>query len=365
MARKGDDVAEIDHFTYGMITPILAYALSVLGSLLGLTCTARARLAASTGRRAWFLLLAAWAIGGTGIWVMHFIAMLGFGVSGSEIRYDVPVTTASAVIAVGVVAVGLFTAGFGRPRPLKILVGGVFAGLGVASMHYTGMAAMQIDGTVVYDDLLVAASVAIAVVAATVALWFTVTVRRPAAIVASALVMGVAVTGMHYTGMFAMDVHLHEGDAQRLTGSSVFGLILPIILLVIFVVIGLIYAVLAAPTDEDRAGTAYVNSRLAGRPAAGSRPVAPEPDPVGLRGVRGPTAGAPGAPTAPGGPGGPGGPGAPTAPTAGNGNGAGSGTAPSGSGTGTGGTGGNADQPGPLPRRRPTAPVSARTYRRA
>lgn len=257
-------LAEIDHFTYGPITPALAYALSALGSLLGLTCTVRARNADTAGRRAWYLLLAGWAIGGTGIWVMHFIAMLGFGVEGSEIRYDIPITTASAIIAIVVVAIGLFTVGIGRPHPLKIILGGTFAGLGVAAMHYTGMAAMQIHGTVDYDDTLVALSVAIAVVAATVALWFTVTVRKPIAVVASALVMGVAVCGMHYTGMFAMSVHLH-GTSGPLTGSTSFGLLLPIMLLVILVVIGLIYAVLAAPTEEDRAGAAYLEERLARR----------------------------------------------------------------------------------------------------
>jgi NO-binding membrane sensor protein with MHYT domain len=269
-------VAEIDHFTYGVVTPLLAYAMSVLGSLLGLICTVQARAARSTRRRAWFLLLAAWAIGGTGIWVMHFIAMIGFGVPGSDIRYDVPVTTASAIIAISVVAVGLATAGFGRPHPLKIILGGTFAGLGVASMHYTGMAAMRIEGTVTYDDLLVAASVGIAVMAATVALWFTVTVRRVTAIIASALVMGVAVTGMHYTGMLAMTVHLHD-TGPPLTGSTPFGLLLPIVLLVLFVVMGLLYAVLAAPTDEDRAGAAYLDARLAGRPQPVSAPPAAGP----------------------------------------------------------------------------------------
>lgn len=283
-------MAEIDHFTYGLVTPVLAYAMSVLGSLLGLTCTVQARAARSARRRAWFLLLAAWAIGGTGIWVMHFIAMIGFGVPGSEIRYDVPITTASAIIAITVVAVGLATVGFGRPHPLKIILGGVFAGVGVASMHYTGMAAMQIDGRVAYDDLLVAASVGIAVVAATIALWFTVKVSKVAAIIASALVMGVAVTGMHYTGMAAMTVHLHA-TGQTPTGSTKFGLLLPIVLLVIFVIMGLIYAVMAAPTDEDRAGAAYLDARLAGgrQPAggapapdrtAGGRPLAPDPGPL-------------------------------------------------------------------------------------
>jgi NO-binding membrane sensor protein with MHYT domain len=271
-------MGQIDQITYGWITPGLAYALSALGALLGLICTARvSRTPTSAGRAGW-LILAAWAIGGTGIWVMHFIAMLGFGVTGEDIRYDIPLTVASAVIAIVVVGIGLFIVGWkapagadsdklhrpGRPNPVKILAGGLFTGLGVAAMHYTGMAAMRLDGAVEYDRRLVVASIVIAVVAATVALWFTTVLRRPVYFVGAAMVMGVAVTGMHYTGMLAMSVHLHvaEGDPR---GASAAALLVPIVLLVIFVVVGLIYSMLAAPTEEDRAAAASLERLMARR----------------------------------------------------------------------------------------------------
>jgi NO-binding membrane sensor protein with MHYT domain len=273
-------MGEIDHFTYGWITPTLSYALSVLGSLLGLTCATRVRDAPNAGRRAWWLIMAAWAIGGTGIWVMHFMAMLGFGVASAAIRYDVATTAASAVIAIVVVGIGLFIVGLGRPNVIKVLLGGLFAGLGVAAMHYTGMYAMRLDGEVSYDRQLVITSIVIAVVAATVALWLCITVRKPIAIIGSALVMGVAVNGMHFTGMFAMSVRLHE-PTGALTGATASNLLIPIVLAVIFVVIGLIYAMLAAPTDEDRAGAAYMDARLNGRlqapPPPGHQPVNGQP----------------------------------------------------------------------------------------
>ncbi|HEU5110471.1 MAG TPA: MHYT domain-containing protein, partial [Micromonosporaceae bacterium] len=173
-------MAEIHHFTYGWITPTLAYALSVLGSVLGLTCAVHARRAPSSGSRAGWLTLAAFAIGGTGIWTMHFMAMLGFGVVGTDIRYDVIETAFSALVAIVVVGVGLFIVGMGGPdRPAwwRILLGGLLAGLGVNAMHYMGMAAMRLNGAVTYDQTLVAASIVIAVVAATVALWLCQTVR--------------------------------------------------------------------------------------------------------------------------------------------------------------------------------------------
>jgi len=78
------------------------------------------------------------------------------------------------------------------------------------------------------------------------------------------MVMGVAVCGMHYTGMSAMSVEMEERG--HLNGATSMTLIAPIALAVVFVVMGLIYSVLAAPTDEDRAGAAYINARLNGGP---------------------------------------------------------------------------------------------------
>lgn len=243
-------MATIDHFVYGPITPILAYGLSVLGSFFGLSCAVRARAMTTPGRRAWFLILAAWAIGGTGIWAMHFMAMLGFGVEGTEIRYDIPLTTVSAITAITVVAIGLLIAALGKPCASRTLTGGLFAGLGVAAMHYTSMAAMRLDGTIRYDLTLMATSMAIAVVVATIALWLAVTVRRSFSMVASALVMGVAVCGMHYTGVLAMEVHLHGTSGPR-TGATGFVLVLPILLLVLLVTIGLVSALLSGSSADD------------------------------------------------------------------------------------------------------------------
>ncbi|WP_431975447.1 MHYT domain-containing protein [Micromonospora haikouensis] len=275
-------MAEINHFEYGWITPALSYALSVLGSFLGLVCAGRIRAAATTGQRVWWGILAAWAIGGTAIWSMHFMAMLGFAVEGTRIRYDVPVTLASALIAVVAVGIGLAIVGTGRVSALRIGVGGVFTGAGVAAMHYTGMAAMRLGGSLGYDGVRVALSVAIAVVAATVALWLAVTVRRALAVAASALVMGVAVNGMHFTGMSALSVHLHEQQGE-ITGAGFSTLLVPIVLAVIFVVVGLVYALLAAPTEEDRAGAAYLDARRADPAGATVPDPQPAPDPVGLR----------------------------------------------------------------------------------
>jgi NO-binding membrane sensor protein with MHYT domain len=189
----------------GTWTPILAYLVSCVGSGLGLLCTERARIVTGLSRSGW-LVLGALSIGGTGIWVMHFTAMLGMTMSGTAIGYDIPMTLVSMLFAVVVVGIGLFVVNNGGRRIRPLLVGGAFTGIGVAGMHYVGMAAMQVQGDVHYNLAIVALSVVIGVVAATAALWATVTVRGARAVVAAALVMGLAVTGMHYTGIAAMSV---------------------------------------------------------------------------------------------------------------------------------------------------------------
>jgi NO-binding membrane sensor protein with MHYT domain len=274
-------MAAIHHFDHGWLTPTVSYVLSVLGSLLGLVCAVRMRSAPSTGWRVWWLSLAAVAIGGTGIWTMHFVAMLGFSVVGTPIRYDVGLTAASAIIAVVTVGLGLTVALLGESaRRIRILIGGLLAGLGVTAMHYTGMAAMRLNGEISYASSRVAASVAIAVVAATVALWLALTVSKPIVIFASALVMGVAVNGMHFTGMSAMSVH-EDHRSGALSGATASSLLIPIGLAVVFAALGLAYALVAAPTDDDRAGAAYLAARRQATDAAAPwRPAQAQGQPV-------------------------------------------------------------------------------------
>jgi NO-binding membrane sensor protein with MHYT domain len=233
----------LDQFTYGALTPTLSYFVSVLGCLFGLIATARARRIVDGQRRAGWLILAACSIGGTGIWSMHFIAMLGFSVKNqSPIQFDLGVTAASLITAIIVVAIGLFIVGYGRVSALKVIAAGIFTGVGVAGMHYTGMAAMQIPATVSYDPKLVAASVGIAIVAATVALWFTLVLNRPVALTVGALIMGVAVNGMHFTGMYAL--HVSQYFPKSVTGISPLVLLAPIVVFVIAVIFMLLVAML-------------------------------------------------------------------------------------------------------------------------
>jgi NO-binding membrane sensor protein with MHYT domain len=209
----------VHNFSYGLLNPGLAYLTSCLGCFLGLQCTARARAMKGADRARW-LLLAAVSIGAAGIWVMHFIAMLGFTIPGQVITYNVLVTILSMLIAVGVVSVGLLIVGFGGQGLIPVLLGGTIIGIGVASMHYVGMWAMRMPDTMGYTGRLVTLSVVIAIVAGTVALWAALRLGGVRHTLYASLIMGVAVSGMHYTGMAAMHVRAAPGGGMAAMGGG-------------------------------------------------------------------------------------------------------------------------------------------------
>ncbi|WP_330239304.1 MHYT domain-containing protein [Streptomyces sp. NBC_00525] len=210
--------ATVTEFHYGAVTPVAAYLMACLGSALGLRCTVRSLLRRDRGNSNGWLSLAAVSLG-CGIWTMHFIAMMGFRAEGSDISYDTGLTVLSLVVAIVVTAVGVFLVGHRGSQPKVLTAAGVFMGLGVAGMHYIGMAAMRVHGTMEYSVPTVALSVLIAVAAATAALWAAVSIRGLWASLGASLVMGIAVTGMHYTGMAAVSVHVDPSSAASAQSS--------------------------------------------------------------------------------------------------------------------------------------------------
>ncbi|EFL31378.1 integral membrane protein [Streptomyces viridochromogenes DSM 40736] len=217
----------VDGFSYGLVTPLVAYFMACLGGALGLRCTTRSMLVAQSWRSGWLALGSA-AIG-SGIWTMHFVAMMGFTVRGTPIHYDKAMTFASLAVAIVMVGIGIFIVGYRGARGTALFTGGTITGLGIASMHYLGMASMRLDGKLEYNTLTVGISVAIAMGAATAALWAAGQVRGFLWSVGASLVMGLAVTGMHYTGMAALDVHVH-GTSAPATGESPASLLAPMLI---------------------------------------------------------------------------------------------------------------------------------------
>ncbi|MTD59461.1 MHYT domain-containing protein [Amycolatopsis pithecellobii] len=245
-------MSQVQHFALGGWLLVLAYLTSVVGCTLGLSCTLHARYAISPRARLGWLGLAALSLGGVGIWLMHFLAMLGFATPGMPVRYNLLWTALSALLAVASVFGGLLVFGVrAKFAWWRLIVSGVITGGAVNLMHYTGMWALEIKGTIGYNAGLVILSVVIAVVAATAALWFTVAVDKPLHRLAAGLVAGVAVTGMHYTGMAAMEVRL-DISAPDPSGTEVFSFLFPVFILAALALAIPICAVLMAPPPGSR-----------------------------------------------------------------------------------------------------------------
>jgi NO-binding membrane sensor protein with MHYT domain len=260
-------VLTVHNFTYGLLTPALAYVVSCMGAFLGLRCTTRARPFGGALRARW-LILGGVSIGTTGVWAMHFIAMLGFTIPGQTIDYNVPVTILSLLVAVAIVCAGLLIVGFGREGLPSLLTGGLVTGIGVAVMHYLGMAAMRMPGRITYNLPLLAVSVVIAIVAATAALWAALRLEatRVGATLAASLIMGIAVSGMHYTGMAAMRMYGSSGPAGMVMGSgggaTAESFLLPLIIGITVVTFILIATIALSPSAEELSYDAALMARI-------------------------------------------------------------------------------------------------------
>jgi NO-binding membrane sensor protein with MHYT domain len=199
----------------------LSFAVSVLGSFVALTAATRVR-----QRNGSISLIntvcAGLALGGIGVWSMHFIGMVALKLDLAS-GYSMVETLVSLVAAVGATALAL---GFVARRPNHLptlVVAGFLLGLGVVVMHYLGMFGMRFAGYIQWDYLVVGLSAVIAVVAATAALWLAFNTRTLGLRACAALLMGVAVCSMHYTGMHAAEFICTS--ANRVTPPSGFGVV--------------------------------------------------------------------------------------------------------------------------------------------
>ncbi len=192
--------------TYHLELVLLSLAIAVIASYSALDLGGRVRSA-----RSW--LRALWLVGGaiamgSGIWSMHFVAMLAFQLP-VAVQYDVTLTLGSLGVAVLASGFGLVLLARSRLDWLVLGGGSLSMGLAIAAMHYLGMAAMGPSVRLTYNAGLVGLSVAIAIGASGAALGLAFQLRQQTEQrliwykLGSALVMGVAISGMHYTGMLA------------------------------------------------------------------------------------------------------------------------------------------------------------------
>lgn len=245
----------------------LSYVIATLTSFVSLQLAGRAERNKDVGSSQFWLIAQA-IILGYGIWAMHFVGMLAFQVSQPS-GFQVPLTILSGLAAVALIYPALHLLHSGNLTLGRLSLSGLIAGSGIVVMHYLGMAAYQVPGT--QAELIwlpLAASVLIAVGASMVALYLFKLLASPWAAnqgklmlnglkVAAALIMGVAITGMHYTGMAAIKyvvdpnaAHAHAGILSTGTNHSVLALVIGVIS---FLLIGLAVTSIYMDTSDELA----------------------------------------------------------------------------------------------------------------
>jgi NO-binding membrane sensor protein with MHYT domain len=253
MTGGNHTLLSVDYWTFGLLTPGIGFVVSFLGAFLGLRCASRAHACRGVSRATW-LVLGGVAIGALGLWAMDFIALLGFTIRDETIRYSVPATALSLLVAVAIMCGCLLVVGFGRGRSGWLLTGGLVTGIGVAVMHYLVMATLRMPAQIAYAPGPMIASVVIAIGAATALMWAVTRLRALWHTVLAAFITAVAVSTMHYVTMAAVRLYQAPGPAPVAQagggGVTVQTLLLPLII-GITVVAFLVGSVIALSPTPD------------------------------------------------------------------------------------------------------------------
>ncbi|KVD89625.1 hypothetical protein WS62_15635 [Burkholderia sp. ABCPW 14] len=208
--------------SYDPLLVLCSVLVAILASYTALDMARRVTTA--QGRAAYWWLAGGACAMGTGIWSMHFLGMLAFSLP-IPLRYDPAMTSLSLLIAIVSSAFALWLVCQEELPWLRLALGAVLMGIGIAGMHYTGMAAMRMTPGIQYVPSLFILSVVIAIAASGAALWIAFQLRQQASWgklsrAGAAVVMGFAIAGMHYTGMAAAQFPLGSVCGAADTGIS-------------------------------------------------------------------------------------------------------------------------------------------------
>ena len=212
--------------SYSSSLVLISLCVAILASYTALDLTGR--IATAKGRAVYLWMGGGALAMGIGIWSMHFIGMLAFSLP-IELGYDTALTGLSLLIAVASSGFALWLVSQPKLPWLQLAFGALIMGTGIACMHYMGMAALRMQPGIDYDPTLFSASLAIAVGASAAALWIAFRLRQHTPYVrqirgVAAVVMGVAIVGMHYTGMAAANVPAGSFCGALATGLAGDGL---------------------------------------------------------------------------------------------------------------------------------------------
>src|SRR5439155_6857977 len=189
--------------SYDYLQVVLSVVIAISASYAALDLGGRVTAASGWVRRAW--LIGGATATGFGIWSMHFTGMLAFRLP-VLVSYSWPTVLLSLLVAISASAFALYVVSRHELGMVRALAGSVIMGSGIAAMHYIGMAAMRLAAVFRFHPLLVTLSIAFAIVFSFAALILVFDLREetkgtPSRKIASAVVMGAAVSAMHYTGM--------------------------------------------------------------------------------------------------------------------------------------------------------------------
>jgi NO-binding membrane sensor protein with MHYT domain/putative methionine-R-sulfoxide reductase with GAF domain len=245
--------------THNPVLVILSVIVAIIASYTALDLAGR--VVAARGRAQWAWLVGGAAALGTGIWSMHFTAMLAFQLP-IPVIYHVPTVILSDLAAVFASVLALWIVSRPTLTRRSLIGGGLTMGAAIVIMHYSGMSAMRLQARLSYEPVLFIASIVIAVIASIAALWLAFrfrtikTTKDALGKFASAIVMGFAISGMHYTGMmaahFTQDDSLIVSTAQSIDVAQ-FGA--PAILIATIMVLGI--ALVTSLLDQRAGNLSY------------------------------------------------------------------------------------------------------------
>ncbi len=246
---------------YSPFLVLCSLAVAIMASFTALRLTSNLR-ALSAPRRKVRVSQAALALG-TGIWSMHFIGMLAVTLP-ILISYNPVSTLSSALIAVLVVGMAFLSLHFGLRTKTRMYVAGTLTGLGIVGMHYLGMSAISANCVVSHSPLGVVLAIAIAIATSIAAIELAYRKRSLLGVAAGSVVLGLAISAMHYTAMFFTIFSLGAEIAPAATPLLKTDQLALVVTLSSFVVCGL-FLLMAVP-DETASGT----DKAVAAPASGN-----------------------------------------------------------------------------------------------
>ncbi len=215
------------HHHHNIALVVLSVVIAAFASYTALDLSSSISFA--RGRSRWLWLFAGSLAMGIGIWSMHFIGMLAFSIPGVSIFYDVPLLVLSIVVSIVASALALLLITHAKDSVKTYFFGSLLMGIAISGMHYIGIWSMVMPMKIKWDYTYVALSIIVAVTSSFIALLFAFNLKDDETIkgflnrIAGGLVMGIAISSMHYTAMAAMTfVHseIPEFSQENLLASN-------------------------------------------------------------------------------------------------------------------------------------------------